>query len=506
MSSRYPWSCRPIPRRDQPKKVWKHFYDDVEAWDCICEANVDALRATAERQLRVQRNSQPDLPWIDPGEWPAARLLLCGHHDDAYGPTYLAELERRETNWAPHPDDERREIAVTPRSIFASLYRGRPREVVTAFRPHPELQTVRWGEDEQRRHALHYFGERVYMSSDQHMRHLVQRLSRVGETTPATVKDLWWLASAVGYARPFKGEKGVDQALARAEEILAGTAEELVAEFVGLLDWNACTESLATGLLCEDLDDVEAALASSEELVAAASAVGAGRASDAFMEELEELIAWVPSEWTSIGRMARRRLGTFSSGDEPISRMWSAVEAAHTAALIRDVQPTLQPEATLVDSLLPEEPSLLERVEQLARRSSAEATKAPAEITTWLSGLLAHLRVESPQLAPAMSGTSRAVEHMDVHLAGDTNGLHVRVFIIDDDSPNGAEVTARFKKDGGLWRYAIDEAPPLVVFVASHSDLPGQSLDDVLANSADCEGIVVQTRVAHPTQATKESS
>lgn len=480
-----------IPPKMRPAKVWKHFYDEAQHWERLCGQDVGPMRAEAEAVARILRVDHDALPRMEGERWRRGRDLLVRHHDAAYAPAYQTEMASSETVWTPGMDAQHRHKALTPRSVFVVVQFDQPSWVVTAFRPHPPTQGVEWDEADLRRHGAWYFRKETGMEPESLVRATAENLQRVSSVAPRSVRDVWWLASAVGYGRLLVDHAEVRAALPAAESTLGAADENLLAELRRSLDWDGCLRRLASALKETRSEDLEGLLASSEELLAVADAIGAAPRAEAFCADAEALIAWMPQEWGHLISHAARRCEVFGSSECLVLRLWAAVEDAAVGAAIRETAPSVRPEARLVDAIMPAEPVWLrwrDRVAALARAVSGTARE-------WVRTCLDAVTVTQP--APAMGGAG-ATEQWDVRGRPAPNAPHVRIFVIDGDNPDGCEVTERFtESDGDLWRMAQGERA-LIVVVASESPLPGTGLESVLAHAAARDDAVAEVREISP--------
>src|SRR4051794_9448531 len=78
--------------RPQPKKVWRHFHDPSEHWERLVGQDLARLRAEADEVVGARRHDQEELLALSGRVKRRAHEVLCRHHDEHYGPIYLAEL------------------------------------------------------------------------------------------------------------------------------------------------------------------------------------------------------------------------------------------------------------------------------------------------------------------------------------------------------------------------------------------------------------------------------
>ncbi len=486
-----------IPPKLCPKKVWQHFYDEDEHWERVCAVDVAALRLEAEAIVGASRATARDLPRLGVERWRWARDLLVAHHASDYGPAYAKEMSSPETVWTSSIDRAHRHQALTPRAVFVVVQLDRPRSwVVTAFRPHPPVQHVEWDEADLRRHGVWYFRKETGVNVDDLAPAVAANLRRAS-STPSTTKDLWWLASSVGYGRLLQHVPEVFDVLAGAEAALSKTSDSLLEELRQALDWQPLAERLAAALKEARSEDLEVVLADAEELLAVGAVVGATPEAEAFCDEAEMLLPWLPAEWAHVADRARHRLRVTSAQPSLVVRLWSAVEDAATAAIAREMAPAVRPASRLVDALIPHQPRWSiwrDRIANLAERATASAT-------SWIDRSIEGLTIAP--LAPTMGGSGDANDEWAVRGRPAPGASPYRVFVVDEAHPDGWEVTEQFTDaDGELWRLDAHEQA-LVVIIAGERPLVGLGMAQVLNEASTRDDVVARARELQPTHATK---
>lgn len=485
-----------IPRRLCPKKVWQHFYDAGEHWERICAVDVATMRLEAEGIVGFTRAVERELPRLAGEQWRRTKALLVAHHDEIYGPAYSSEMSSPDTVWTPSVDAEHRHRALTPRSVFIVVQLAEPRSwVVTAFRPRPQVQRVDWDEAELRRHGVSYFRRKTGVNADDLAPTIAESLRRVS-MVPATTKELWWLASAVGYGRLLQHVPEVHDELLAAEAALSGTPDVLLEELRQALDWQSLVGRLADALTEERSEDIESVLADAEELLAVAAAVRAAPEAEAFCAEAETLLPRLPAEWVHIADHSRCRIRAFVAQPSPVVRLWSAVEDAARAALAREATPAVQRGSRLADDLIrqPRWSIWRDRIAGLAESATAAAT-------TWIDRSIERLTMTP--LAPTMGGSGVANGEWAVRGRPAPDAPHYRVFVVDEEHPDGWDVTEQFTEaDGELWRLEADEQA-LVVIIAGERPLVGLGMAQVLNEASTRDDVVARARELQPTHATK---
>lgn len=491
-----------LPQRLRPRKVWRHLYSRAERWDRVSGEDVEALRREAERVVGVDRNVQRDFPTTLPAARRSRAVKVCArHHDTVYGPAYQSEMAAADTVWTPGVDARYRHGALTPQSVFLVVELGEPSRVVTAFRPHPSTHDVDWTEVGLRRHGVWYFKKETGMNVDELVRAVTENLRRTSsDGVPGSVQELWWLASAVGHGRLLRTHPTVQSHLDAAEEALTRVPEAMSKQLEQCLDWDGCLDRVAIGLKETRPEELEASLAASEELLAVAGAIGATERAMDFCNEVELLVAWVPPEWDHVADRARSRGQAYVGADSPVLRMWDAVQGSVVAALLRETEPARRPEARLVDALIPAERAW----EGWLQRIRVLPEKAATAVFEWADRSIGNLRVTAA--SPLMGSDTTTSAAWEVHCKPESDAPIHRVFIVDDDHPDGQEVTDQFTEfDGFLWQLDRPDDAALVVVVAGKAPLVGGDLDSVLTTAAERDDVVVRAGEAQPTHVTKAS-
>lgn len=485
-----------IPPKLCPKKVWQHFYDAGEHWERVCAVDVAAMRREAEAIVGVARATERELPQLAGERWRRASDLLVAHHDSTYAPAYSAEMSSPETVWTSAMDGKHRHQALTPRSVFVVVQLDRPRSwVVTAFRPHPPVRGVDWDEAELRRHGVWYFRKETGVNVDDFAAVVAENLRRVS-STPSTTKDLWWLASAVGYGRLLQDVPEVHDALAGAEAALSEAPNSLLEELRRALDWQPLFQRLADALKETRSEDLEVVLAEAEELLAVGAVVGAEPEAESFCAEAEMLLPWLPFEWAHVADRACHRLRATAAQPSLVARLWSAVEDAATAAVAREAAPSVRPASRLVDALIPQPRWSIWR-----DRIAGFPERAIASVAFWIDRSIEGLTMAP--LAPTMGGSGVAKDEWAVRGRPAPGAPHYRVFVVDEAYPDGWEVTEQFTDaDGELWRLDANE-PALVVIIAGERPLVGLGMAQVLNEASARDDVVARARELQPSHAAK---
>jgi hypothetical protein len=483
----------PLPREMQAAKVWKHFYDQSQHWERICERDVASMRREAEAVVGIQRDSRTTLPLMDRKRWDRTRDLLGRHHDAAYAPAYQAEMSSPDALWTPTQDAQRRHQVLTPNAVFAVVQVDGWNWVVTAFRPLPPTCGLDWDEVNIRRYAVKYFRRETGMHGDNLARTTTENLQRASTVVPRSAQDTWWLASAVGYGRLLAHHSEVANALAAAEAVLSEAPREVVAELARALDWDGCLRHLADALKDSRPEEAEAVLATAEELLVAASVVATETQTDAFCADAEALIAWLPAEWSHLLDRAASRREALGSPDHPVYRLWSAVEGAATGAAMRELPPVTRPVARLADAMIAARPPWRRwraRVAQLAMGTSAA-------VAEWVRSSLDGIHVARP--APVLGAAGKPPGSWEVLGRPAPEAPCFKMFVVDEANPEGREVTEHFDPAGDkLWLIEPGDEAALIVLVASLKPIRDGDLESVLTEAGRRDDVFVGTRELSP--------
>ena len=483
----------PLPRGMRAAKVWKHFYDQSEHWERLCGRQVASMRREAEAVVGIQRAGHELLPPMDRKRWERTRDLLGRHHGAAYAPAYQAEMSSPDALWTPTQDAKRRHQVLTPNAVFAVVQVDDWNWVVTAYRPLPPTCGLDWDEVNIRRYAVKYFRRETGMHGDNLARATAEDLQRASTIVPRSTQDIWWLASAVGYGRLLAHHSEVANALAAAETVLGEAPAEVVAELARALDWDGCLRHLADAMKDSRPEEAEAVLATTEELIVAASVVATETQTDAFCAEAEALIAWLPAEWSHLLDRAASRREALGSPDHPVYRLWSAVEDAATGAAMRELPPVTRPVTRLADAMIAARPPWRRwraRVAQLAMGTSAA-------VVEWVRSSLDDIHVARP--APVMGAAGNPPGSWDVLGRPAPEAPCFKLFVVDEANPDGLEVTEHFDLAGDkLWRIDPGDEAALIILVASLKPIRDGDLESVLTEAGRRDDVFVGTRELSP--------
>ena len=487
----------PLPSKLQPKKVWKHFYAQEEHWERLCDQDPRRLRQEVEAVVGVRRDQQHELPHLDSSRWPGVRGLLQRHHDDAYGVTYLAEMGSAETIWSLGMDSRFRHAALTPRSIYLIVQLDQPSWVVNAFRPHPPGEGVLWEEEDFRRQGLWKLSKENGMSNREMTRWTAEQLRRTASSVPADERELWWLASAVGFGRMLSREPEIASVLPAAEATLTSVDTRVKAALSRTLDWEGTAGRIAAGLRDDRPEELEEALSETEDMMAAAAVLGVEKAAEGLLTRAAELLPWMPAQWDHLLARAANRRETLGG---MIGRLWETVEESLTGALLRQGPAAALPAHRLVEEIMLEAeglPSFPSRTRILDRAAGIMSALEDSLLNT-LAPAQAWLRSLQPMCpSPAMgAGTADTDQPWELRCPAPLGPLPQRVFVVDAENPVGHEVT-EYAEAGGvsLWSLEAVGQEALVVLFVSESPVQGESLEEALAFAEQRDSVAVVTRI-----------
>lgn len=182
---------------------------------------------------------------------------------------------------------------------------------------------------------------------------IVKDLEKCSSAIPTSVRELWWLALAVGYGRLLAYNEDVKTILSRAEKTLTKVKPEIVEQLAASLDWPCCIEGIASGLKYDYPDELEAVLVAFEELLVIADAIEEQETSRIFSQQAGELLAWLPAKWDHIIDFAGSRCEIFNEIDSSAGLFWANIEEALLGAVMRESETDIRPEPRLANVVLP---------------------------------------------------------------------------------------------------------------------------------------------------------
>jgi len=461
----------PIVRARQHKKVWKHLYNPVERWGELGAGEPAQLEAEA-----VQAGCPPFFPGVAPPhmDWRVVRVLQK-QHDRAFEPAYTRELRAPGTQWRVKVACPERWVARTPRAVVSFVRIGAPARVVTAYRPHPPVPDVNWGEADFQTQADYLFDKETAMRSAW-VERVVIELDARGSRVPTTPQDAWWLALAVGYGRPLRADARIARALEKAEQQLLDAA---ALSLVPSVDVDRLLDRLGEALKGEELEDLEAGLAAVEDALVVADAAKLAYGTP-LLAKATELISWLGAHETIAAHAAQR---AELLRDSSAAEFWDAVDEAVVAAALREGAPERQPGAALVDELLPSTSS----TERFATLLDSWAKQSAG----WVEQVVAGVR-----LAPAVPAMGASTQPWELRASLPEGTQHIRAFVVDPEYPNGYEVSEMFVQGGAvLWHLERPGQEAMLVVIGAGSPVRGASLAEVIEAAADRSDAMVVSEV-----------
>jgi len=455
------------------RKVWKHFYDPAEHWERICAENAKSMRIETEKHIGISRAGTSELPNLKGKKRRILQELLMGHHEIGYGPTYQLEMARPSTWWTPEMDANFRHFALTPKSIFIVIELHRPQSwVVTAYRPHPPRKRVNCSEDDLRQHGEWYFEKETGMDKSMFARIISDKLVKTNDT-PTTADELWWLVSAIGYARLVDNHTKLGDALADAEARLSQVPKSVFESLNETLDWEGCLNQVVEGLKNSRPEELEHALSNAEELLAIAEVTKSQNQAEGFLAQFNEVIAWLPPEWNHLIETATTRSEILGSSTAMACRLWEQVKESAIGATIRESEPAVRPEPTIVDSLFASEPDWLSR----------QVITIKEYFETLSQEILDGLRVQAPE--PALGEQEDSIDIFELRGTFAVSASEeLRIFIMAKAYQQGYEITEAVQSgDDHLWDLEKEDDVILVILVTGDRPIDGDTLEAVLEHS-----------------------
>lgn len=500
MSTKPPFDftrVRPLVYAERPAKVWKHLYDPKEAWGEVTLIDVSALRASTERLIdaKQHRSATRELPTSTPKE---ALSLLHSHHENGYAQAYLSVLRLDTTQWGKQRSNDRW-VALSDTSIFVTVDQRPPAPVVvTAFRPSPLVKSQKLKANVRHGYAQSYFEKKTMANSTLYSALVLKQLQRL-KHLPQSASDLWMLTSALGVGRSLAHHAEIIEALRNAEELFAQAAPALTEELRATLDWKSLHDALIASLQADDSEDLENLLFEAETMLAVSWVIGADEEAEAFCAEAEVLIAWIPVEWMHLSSLADSRLESFDDSTSPVYRLWSNVEEACTAALLRELSPVHTPDLAFTHLFLHASPpkwqSWIEKIHSIRGGVGAD-------IASWADAMTEAWSVLAPDPMPTLSANHDEKPPQIQGLLADGAPKHYRLFIVDDEYINGEELTADLQALSPLTIETLWELPPhataFIILLASAAPIYGDGLANVLDLAALRNDIAIRYKDLTP--------
>ncbi len=455
----------PLLEHQRVKKTWRHFYSPKESWDQLGEVRTQRLYSAA------RTCGCPE--WRAIGPYPdfprSCRQTLREHHDDAWRDAYERELAAEEAWVGPSDEDDGAWLVASPRGVYAVLVRDRDDEAgryapKTVFRPHPLGLDVTFTEETYVRSARRRFWNEVQQSMRSNPNDL--------DMSPTTAEEVWALARALGEAGA-SGPAKPTEAIAAAANRLAALSDTLRASATPTPE--TVLDHLQDALM-GDNDDVAGVLLSVEDAIAVTEVLAGDAEASSLLAQAASLLDWTPETWSSTRTLITRRLRNTVGA---CRAWWSMVDHAVDTALLHAAEPLLLESPSLTSKALPEAwwAPWANRVHALSSEVAVWLAPAPRG---WLAG------------AATLSGDSSG----SWELAAPSNlAPGARVFIVDEDNPDGEEVTEDLGH-GPFWE--IERPGERAVIVVAHG-LDGETLQNVLdAAVSTSEGRIQLFEISRP--------
>jgi len=317
---------------------------------------------------------------------------------------------------------------------------------------------------------------------------VASELERCAKTPPETDADLWWLASAVGYGRLLREEPAIAARLPAAEARLVAVPRSRLEALGRRLGWGKALDDIAASLKEDEPAELEAALESAEELLAASPAFGCDADARAFLHDAADLLSWMPAEFRLILAVANERRKALGDASTLVGTLWAAVTDALTGTVLRQAEgPAVRPEARLTARLLPPEGAL----DRWIARVAGVASAAPGAWNEWIEKVKSGFQLLEP--SPV---AGRATDEADWALRGarPPGGAPYRAFVLQEGAPEETERVLD-EHPADLWYLERPGERVLIVIVAGERPIEGRNLDEVLRAAADRADVSVGFRV-----------
>jgi hypothetical protein len=365
-------AVNPMRETEQAAHVWQHLYNPAERWDALVGTDIQPLRSAAEQKgcppqppKQPRSQTRPRLPKVPK----PCYVLLKEHHNAYYGPTYLHELGQSRTEWGVQSIEPHHLMCCTPRGVLVAVGNGRPRVVLTAFRPDLPFDDGSNADDATYHQVAHERWEGSTMRDHSTWKQGVLRtLEQAVDQPPQRTADAWRLVRAIGHARAIaEREPDVAARLGAAEALLERHRQDIAHLLVGKLRTEALLAGLKSALAAEEPHETQDRLLALADILVVSEVLGDSSEIERIHDRARQLIASWPSGLTGFEHLARARLETSSPAVQPL---WKAVTAA---------QPLTQPPLAQATPLAePPSASLGMRVRHLLEAFSLAQALPPA--------------------------------------------------------------------------------------------------------------------------------
>lgn len=436
---------RAIPKASRPDKTRKHFYAPWERWEQVCSSNPRQLFATAQ----IEGCPPPIRCETHPSDLPEACLpILHDHHDTAYMPAYGAALSHHESVVAPKRDGQPKSLVLAPNGVILVVGTMKSPIVLSAFRPTPQhgpFQSLSLSDYQAQSRWYFQRGTgvtvRLYTASD------VEYLLRTSATEPKTSPTgIWNLALAAGITELLP-ENELEALPAAAHVELKRRPRYLCQRVMGSVDACSLVSRLVEALFPWDEDEFDVAFSQLEDGLLALRALGAKFEIRTALQQLAGAI--------STNNIPERALDRVSA--------WSAIPL-----------PEQHPLASLLMLMKGQPVEFRSKMIQTGVKElwGGAARAIRSELSQWLQ---VGLTLESV----AVLGDK--ADRWDLQLGAALPEIaHIRVFAVDDDNPEGQEITTHIVGGGpSIWRVDHPGDWVTVIVFACDNPISGASLREI---------------------------
>lgn len=496
-----------IALRNQPQKVWKHFYAPHEHWDALaavdCGALYQAARALGCPARGPAHGPRGDIgPLNDP-----CKALLGRHHGEHYAPAYMAELAHPETQREPKRREPLKILCCTPRGVLVLVGTRAPVQVLTAYRPAlPYEQVTRPRDMEYHREARRHWRWQTSLSAMTTWAD--DSAAELGELAlgapPETVADAWHLVITIGHARllvagnPGLGALGAllgpaEQHLHEHRDVIAGMLGPAL-RFAAVAD--AMDGALQEGAsdAMSDSDELEELWLLAEDLLIAGTLLGLDEQCSQLLQRVAAAFGEARRPLAELLPLARERW--LQVGDEhPAGALWEMIadDSSVADAYMRMV---------LDDTGRKEEEGDGHGGPAYVARRLWQQICCMAALTTLRSDstLLPVARMWRTVPAPLLGPGAQLLADLWLRLSP-VQGRDVRLFAIDAARPHGEDITDMLAAAGSgtdeaemrVWQLRGPVDDVLLVVVAGPSPVPAAPLHELLDHAAGEPAWAVQS-------------
>ena len=470
---------RKIPKKLAPKKIWKHFYSPREQWGQLTDLPIELMKSETEYALGCHRVDSKELPEVDKAQWELARLLFAEHHKEAYAPIYLRERAHPKTK-SKHTcigSMRPREKALSIKGVIIITEYGDSPFVVTAFRAVPPRRATEFSVSEFYDASLHYYNRSGNREMKEMRKTLIESLRR-HVSLPTSQGALWSLVRDIAIGQVYLESESIE--LRQAQSLFSTINSAEIKLLTDSLDWEGVIERLKASVMEDDELEIESALIDVEQLAALGELLHLQATVRELLDEASEILSWLSVDSWSINRIANQNLKDMVDQSSNVARLWLMVLESHMMAVADEEahETATYAETPITDLLFPPEEVDVEApwLSKVRALISTHLTNLRQQSDEVLNELLNAVVLSEPnEMSVMLSGASPNGndDEYEILLSIECTPPEgdYRVYIIDEDNPEGCDVTESYRVAGDtLWELRWGERA-LVVIISSSSTL-----------------------------------